>query len=1084
MTPFKLIISNLRHYWQKNALLAMGVAISAAVLTGALIVGDSVQYSLKRIVEQRLGNIGTIVETGDRYVTSDLAQSLEEELEEDAAPVLLLDGIAVADGGQKRLNHIQVLGIDDSFDQMAGDNSYFDALSGDSVIISENTATRLNVIVGDEILLRITKASLVPLNAPFVSDAENIVSLRVTVKNIAGTENLGRFNLKNSQTSPFNLFISLVRLQELMEIGEKANLILVTSRKAHSSDAVHPSLKYSWDLEDVGLTLRESEQEATIEVISDRIFIDEAMAEVLTNAGANSQPILSYFVNSIQFKDQKTPYSFVSTLPDLWLKKGEIIINTWLAEDLGVEPGDSIWLQYFLMGPLRELTVDSTEFVVKSIVVMDGYFGDKNLMPDIPGLSDAGNCRDWETGVPIKLDAIRDKDERYWTKWKGTPKAFISTSAGLGLWENRFGKYTAFRFPMGENTLAGLSGEIMRALDPVEFGFSIKPVLSQAEYAAENGVDFSGLFGGLSFFLLAGGILLTFLLFLLNLEDRKEQLRSMVVMGIPLKMNRRILILEGMIVALLGAAAGLLLAILYNRLVFSALNGVWLGIVRTEMMVIDIQWTTLLTGFLMTLAVAWLALFFPLNMFLRRKVRQHVSPKKTIQGTRLRQLYTIAGIIFALSGFGLILSQLLQGEIVNPALFFPAGGLLLVSGILLIYSYLQGVQKGTDASFNLSVLSSKNASRSRTRSMSVVILFAIGTFLVISTGSNKKDLFVNAEDPTTGTGGFLYYAESTVPVLQNLNDDAVRNNYGLSEASSLVQLRISDGDDASCLNLNKIVNPRILGVDPEELSGRFSFVTSVPLLNAEDPWSTLSSELSDVIPAIADETVIKWGLGLKVGDTLQYIDAMGNQMNLLLVGGLAPSIFQGNVLISNDHFLTHFPQHSGTEVFLVDGNIQDTAMISEELTMGMRDLGWMMNLAAERLTEFNSITNTYLSIFLVMGALGLLLGTVGLAIVLYRSILERKSEISLLRAVGYSLHQIKSMIIREYMFLLIAGSGIGFLAAIIATLPSILSPNMEVSFVTIILVLIILLLNGWFWSWLLTGSGLKNKDIYTALREE
>ena len=82
--------------------------------------------------------------------------------------------------------------------------------------------------------------------------------------------------------------------------------------------------------------------------------------------------------------------------------------------------------------------------------------------------------------------------------------------------------------------------------------------------------------------------------------------------------------------------------------------------------------------------------------------------------------------------------------------------------------------------------------------MSIVILFAIGAFLTISTGSNRKDLFSNSEDPSSGTGGFLFFAESTAPVLRQLNDPAVKAEYGLSENYSIVQLRKADGDDASC----------------------------------------------------------------------------------------------------------------------------------------------------------------------------------------------------------------------------------------------------------------------------------------------
>jgi len=366
-----------------------------------------------------------------------------------------------------------------------------------------------------------------------------------------------------------------------------------------------------------------------------------------------------------------------------------------------------------------------------------------------------------------------------------------------------------------------------------------------------------------------------------------------------------------------------------------------------------------------------------------------------------------------------------------------------------------------------------------------VILFAIGAFLVVSTGSNRKDLFSDSEDPSSGTGGFLYYAESTVPVLQQLNDPNVKYEYGLGEGYSFAQFRLATGDDASCLNLNKVVNPQVLGVDPGALQGRYSFVTRTDYLDEEDPWSSLDAELpAGLIPAIADETVIKWGLGLSVGDTLHYVNSNGGTMDLLLIGGLAPSVFQGNVIISNDRFLEQFPESSGTYVFLVDGAMADTALIRSEIGRGLRDLGFDMQLTATRLAEFNSVTNTYLSIFLVMGALGLLVGTFGLVVVLSRSILERKQEIALLKAVGYSRINIRKLIVREYMILLLTGIGAGFLTAIVATLPAILSPNTGTSFTSIIIWLFILVGNGWIWIHLITRLALNEPTIYTSLRNE
>jgi len=369
--------------------------------------------------------------------------------------------------------------------------------------------------------------------------------------------------------------------------------------------------------------------------------------------------------------------------------------------------------------------------------------------------------------------------------------------------------------------------------------------------------------------------------------------------------------------------------------------------------------------------------------------------------------------------------------------------------------------------------------------MSIVFLFAIGAFLVISTGSNRKDLFSNSEDPASGTGGFLYYAESTVPVLRQLNDPAVRYELGLEADCEFVQFRKADGDDASCLNLNKIINPQILGVDPALLQKRYSFVTRSEFLDETEPWLSLQQVLpGGLIPAIADETVIKWGLGLQVGDTLHYTNSNGGTMDLLLIGGLAPSIFQGNVIISDKRFLEQFPESSGTSVFLVEGATADTTVIQLELARGFRDLGWDMQLTSERLSEFNSVTNAYLSIFMVMGALGLLLGTFGLVVVLSRSIQERKQEIAMFRAVGYGREKIRKLIVTEYLILLLVGIGTGFITAIIATLPSILSAHTGTSFTSILLWLAVLVVNGWLWIHMITGFALRSDSIYTSLRNE
>ena len=72
----------------------------------------------------------------------------------------------------------------------------------------------------------------------------------------------------------------------------------------------------------------------------------------------------------------------------------------------------------------------------------------------------------------------------------------------------------------------------------------------------------------------------------------------------------------------------------------------------------------------------------------------------------------------------------------------------------------------------------------------------------------------------------------------------------------------------------------------------------------------------------------------------------------------------------------------------------------------------------------------------LVGACGLLLGTIGLATVMFRNVLERRRELALLRAVGYDRRRLSLMIVAEAAFLLIAGLVAGVVCAAVAIAPA------------------------------------------------
>jgi len=92
--------------------------------------------------------------------------------------------------------------------------------------------------------------------------------------------------------------------------------------------------------------------------------------------------------------------------------------------------------------------------------------------------------------------------------------------------------------------------------------------------------------------------------------------------------------------------------------------------------------------------------------------------------------------------------------------------------------------------------------------------------------------------------------------------------------------------------------------------------------------------------------------------------------------------------------------------------------------------------AAERLAVFHRVENTYLATFQTLGGLGLLLGTVGLAAVLLRNVLERRRELALLRAVGYNAGDLRLIVLAENVFLLATGLVLGTLCALVAIAPA------------------------------------------------
>jgi len=160
-------------------------------------------------------------------------------------------------------------------------------------------------------------------------------------------------------------------------------------------------------------------------------------------------------------------------------------------------------------------------------------------------------------------------------------------------------------------------------------------------------------------------------------------------------------------------------------------------------------------------------------------------------------------------------------------------------------------------------------------------------------------------------------------------------------------------------------------------------------------------------------------------------------VRLRLVAALADSIFQGELLMSDANFTRVFPEQEGYRFLLVDAPADRVAQVSAAIEEGAGDLGADAVETTARLAEFHRVENTYLSTFQTLGGLGLLVGTIGLAAVLLRNVLERRRELALLGAVGYRRGDIFTIIVAENLLLLVWGLAIGIVCALVAIIPAI-----------------------------------------------
>ena len=1183
------VLNGIWHYRRINVVVMVAVAISTAVIGGSLIVGDSVRFSLRRMTQQRLGQI-THVMNSPRFFRQALvaemsaadggAKSVALANAEDfpdgqiiasrlLAPAILVTGsveASVGDHGIRRAGSVTLLGVDESGWRLL-ENGGIQPPQDREVVLGFRTAQELMVDEGDEVSVWVEVPAAIPRDSLLGErddlHAEMVLTVSAVIPEAVGAS---RFDLNPGQQLPYNAFLPLTSLQERLGLQSveasrrnpvakpgRVNCVLagypirkpllasatseeretlalaaegLADRNAVTSDELNEVLSQHLTPKDVGLTIRTVPDRGYLTAESERMILEDPLADAVTAAaeslGLNVAPTLVYLANELSATDRAntdTRYSMYSIVAGLSLDStpplgpfhlndgsvltvladDEIVLSSWLADDLQVSPKDTVNASWHEVGSDGELPEIEKTFTVRGIFSADDPVSvDLNLTPQVEGITDVESFGDWDQPFDMEMDRITPRDDDYWTLHRATPKAFVSLQTAEALWNSRYGKYTSMRIatsagsekPTEEqlNSIANrLAFEILRQLKPAELGMMFRPVRAEGLHAAVGANDFTQLFIGFSFFLILSAIILASLMFRLGIQQRLSQLGLLNAVGWTGQQIQRLFIFEGLAVCIVGAVAGAVAAVFFARLMIYGLTTWWVGAVGTQFLLLDIQPARLVMAAVASVALAGAVIWQALKSFREISVRDQlagnseaaeVGPTKRSRWSKFTRFVGVGSAITAIVVPAIVVAGLVpNGEAFGGltwqiVCFFVAGFACLTAGLSLLSCFLRRrSQKETISSSTSGLigLSLANAARSPMRSQLTAALIAFATFVIVAVGAGRRNPLSEVPDVSSGNGGFSLVAESAQPVLFSLNTNEGRKRLGvaseefaLPDGVKIFPFGMKPGSDASCVNLYQTRIPTLIGAADDFIErGGFRFADTP----GQNPWQLLQDAHDDTvvpnsgitvptIPVIGDMNTLMYSLKKGIGSTILVPNESAPECALKVVGMLDGSVFQGVLVMTDTNLKRVDPDVVGAKYFLIEtsgGNTMSSA--STVLESALNDYGFDAEPVSERLAGFLAVQNTYLSTFQMLGGLGLLVGTFGLAAVMMRNVVERRREIALMRAVGFTTFRVSRLVLYENCVLLLWGILLGSASALLAMLPHLRSTGADLPWQPLVITL-------------------------------
>jgi putative ABC transport system permease protein len=221
---------------------------------------------------------------------------------------------------------------------------------------------------------------------------------------------------------------------------------------------------------------------------------------------------------------------------------------------------------------------------------------------------------------------------------------------------------------------------------------------------------------------------------------------------------------------------------------------------------------------------------------------------------------------------------------------------------------------------------------------------------------------------------------------------------------------------------------------------------------AADVWKAVTTNSSNIVWAsglVNTQGPPTTAQGPAAGDLLEVYDIQNPSLStrVTVAGVMSSFLFSGGIVGASQLLWNNFQVGTGQFGFVKVYSGTDPTLVANIMKKDFARLGMVTIVIPVIISNFIQISQSFLGVFEAFLALGLVVGIAGLGIISIRSVVERRKEIGVLRAIGFRKNMVLSAFLLENSYVALLGILIGIVLGIDLGYAIATSPGSNLTFV-------------------------------------